>query len=91
MNMFIFIDIWLAEKFVIYIKHIWLAEDISIRCYRKTQMNLLTKPVYIYSFPGSLSMQVATEYWVDLSVLYSRFLVVIYSVYSSIYILIIIS
>ena len=43
---------------------------------------------YIHSFSDSCPIQVITEYWVEFPVLYSRSLLIIYLVYTSLYVLI---
>ena len=41
---------------------------------------------YIHCFLDSIPIHVITEYWVEFPVLYSRFLLVIYFIYSSVYV-----
>ena len=44
--------------------------------------------IYIYSFSGSFPLQFIKKYWVEFPVLYSRSWLVIYFIYSSVYMLI---
>ena len=55
---------------------------VSFRCTAKWISYTYT---YIHSFLGSFPIYVITEYWVEFPVLYSRSLLVIYFIYSSVY------
>ena len=56
----------------------------SVISFRYTAKIISYMYTYILSFLDSFSMQSITEYWAEFPVLYSRFLLVIYCIYSSV-------
>ena len=55
---------------------------VSFRCTAKW---IIYTYAYIHSFLDSFPIEAITEYWVEFPVLYSRYLLVIYFIYSSVY------
>ena len=55
------------------------------------QQSESVRHTYIHSFSGSFPIWITTQYWLDFPVLYSRFVLLIYFIYSRVYLLILTS
>ena len=75
-------------EFFLILLYGWLTILCSFQCTTKW---IIYTHTYMHSFSHSFPRNVITDYWVDLPVLSSRSLMLTYFIYSSVYILILIS
>ena len=78
-------DVFISTEF--FKKKLFMYSWSTMMCYFHV-FNYTHTHMYIYSFSDSFPIEVITEYWVEFPMLYSRSLLVIYFIYSSVYILI---